>query len=654
MTILSHNEFSKRFPILLVMPKQVRCSGQEYIFTLGLPLISAAMKLCGLEIHTLNLNHFDQSVEETLKEYFIRHGIKAVATGGMSSEFPMVRDVVKTVKTIDLSIITIVGGGLISAEPEVAMPALGYADYGVISEGEITACELGLFLEKTFTGIQRTLTFSPDLAKRVTGGKNIADFHSLLHHHNDISLVDGVIYRYNDTFVKTGKRTEIECLDFLPWADYEGFGFGQMLDGPTPGLLGITANRQLYIASSRSCPFSCTFCFHTSGSKYRQRDIQDFLAEIRYMIARYHVNYINIVDELFAKDKGRVREFCAAMKILGVPWLASFRVSDFDEEMLKLLKEGGINIVSLGIESANNSILKSMRKGITFEQTQRVLKMLYENGLTIQGVALIGDIEETMETAKKTIDFVREHSHYDLGLNIITPYPGTHDYRYARQHGRIPDPVKYLFDGCPPVNFSRIPDPEYKELVLEIFNNMGDHLSFTQVECTSQQSAEGFIDLRGLCPNCGRMNSFEKVLPISDNHLICQHCHQRSFLPCPSSIQTVLSRNLEGLVHSFGQVAIWGAIGCFRHLVKELPVLRQPQIHITDYSSCRWGVDFGGVLTVDTAVIDRNQIEVVLVTSRRFFAIISSIIRNRFPHVKHIIEINEFVHGDFQIPVPRN
>jgi len=57
-------------------------------------------------------------------------------------------------------------------------------------------------------------------------------------------------------------------------------------------------NRPAFILSSRSCPYKCTFCFHTAGTKYRRASLKRIFEEIDYMIAKYDCNDFNFSDEL--------------------------------------------------------------------------------------------------------------------------------------------------------------------------------------------------------------------------------------------------------------------------------------------------------------------------------------------------------------------
>lgn len=74
----------------------------------------------------------------------------------------------------------------------------------------------------------------------------------------------------------------------------------------------------------------------------------------------------------FAYDKKRVQEFCSRIKKLNIPWYACFRVSDVTEELVEILKDGNCHTMAVGLESADNKILKSMKKITTVEEIEKV------------------------------------------------------------------------------------------------------------------------------------------------------------------------------------------------------------------------------------------------------------------------------------------
>jgi len=87
-----------------------------------------------------------------------------------------------------------------------------------------------------------------------------------------ISDIDGLIYAdVSGKIIRTAQRKAITDLDSLPWPDYEGFDIEKQLEAMLPTdenyLHMHDKPRMLPMISSRSCPFTCSFCFHPLGNQ---------------------------------------------------------------------------------------------------------------------------------------------------------------------------------------------------------------------------------------------------------------------------------------------------------------------------------------------------------------------------------------------------
>ena len=159
------------------------------------------------------------------------HKYDVVFLGGLSLYYPHIRDTISYIREASPETKIVVGGGLITSQPELMYNLLG-ADYGIIGEGENTAVELLECIEKD----------------------------------GYLSEVNGIIYRNkNGDLITTPPRDPIMDLDSLPFPDYDGFGYAEYLDRVKPGdyiAYDIVDEPRFYpLLASRSCPFRCTFCF---------------------------------------------------------------------------------------------------------------------------------------------------------------------------------------------------------------------------------------------------------------------------------------------------------------------------------------------------------------------------------------------------------
>ena len=112
-----------------------------------------------------------------------------------------------------------------------------------------------------------------------------------------------------------------------------------------------------------------------------------------------------------------------------------------------------------------------MHKNITIEQVEAALDMCIDAGLDTRSTLILGDEEETIESAERTISWWLAHkkrSAIDIGL--IIAFPGSTLYKHAVRNGKIPDTVRFLRDGCPVVNLSR-------NMTFEQFRQIADKVS---------------------------------------------------------------------------------------------------------------------------------------------------------------------------------
>ena len=69
--------------------------------------------------------------------------------------------------------------------------------------------------------------------------------------------------------------------------------------------------------------------------------------------------------DLFTVNRDQVMELCQLMidEKIDLHWTSNSRVDYVDEEMLTLMGKAGCRLISWGIESGNEQILKHARKG---------------------------------------------------------------------------------------------------------------------------------------------------------------------------------------------------------------------------------------------------------------------------------------------------
>ena len=421
----------KRLNYLIVMPKQTAMD-TKYLFPVGMGMVSSALKVSGRNVHTLNLT-YKEDPDEILRHAIMENKIDVLATGGLSGEYTQIWRIIDIAKAVNPKIKIIIGGGIITAEPVIAMKAFEIADYGIIGEGEISINNLAYALETQ----------------------------------EALSSVCGIVFHDGIDFQVSPPQKEIFNLDCLPYPDYDGFEFNMLLEkkhlGPVGGL-GTGA----MIATSRSCPYNCTFCFHTSGKKYRRRSLNNVFAEIEWLRSKYNFKHIHILDELFGRDNDWVVEFCQRIKPMCIEFTISIRVDMVSSSLLRMLRDSGCLVAGFGVEHIHDNILRSMKKNITKEQIEYAFQIAKENNIHAIGGIIIGDVNETADTARDAINWWRDNRNYNITLNQLLVFPGSQVYKDAVRLGFIIDEVQYLRDGCPTLNITQMDRKIFKQIMNEM------------------------------------------------------------------------------------------------------------------------------------------------------------------------------------------
>lgn len=613
--LTSNSLNNKKLRYLVVMPRLVHNIGDGYSFPLGIAYISSSIKSQGHLVYTLNLNHREGSVFDIISREIRDKKIDVIFTGGLSFQYATIREVISAAKQTDNKIIVVVGGGIITSDPETAMEALESVDFGVIGEGELTVQELCNVLENN---------------------ENLAG-------------INGLIYKENNHYWITPPREEIMDLDSLPWPDYEGFELEKYLLS-SPSISGINKKNTVFMIASRSCPYNCTFCFHTVGKKYRQRSLDSFFEELEFLVSKYNIDFVCLADELFSVNPKRVKEFCDRIHSYNLNWWAQFRVDQITKnpELLPMIKEAGCTVMSFGLESADNRILKSMRKNITIEQTENALKKVYEAGIAAEGAFIFGDIEETWETASNTFKWWREHSEYKITLNLITIYPGSYLYKYACANGIINDKVQFLRNGCPQVNVSKLSDSEYAQLIREIlFAPMALTKALSNVEVKIIDPKTGRISLTGTCIVCGERTNWDDIKLFSSSFIACHHCGQRYNMNLPDSVVKIIDENVTKLLNRSDKIAIWGINYHTANLFKKSTVLKNDNIYPVDISELKQKMDLYGMKINSPSILNSENIEMVIVPIPAYINEITERIKSNYKNVKKVIDICELINPTY-------
>jgi radical SAM superfamily enzyme YgiQ (UPF0313 family) len=231
----------------------------------------------------------------------------------------------------------------------------------------------------------------------------------------------GLAWRKGDEIIINPDRPFIPNLDDLPIPRHELLPLDKqrmpMIKGPFT-----------FIVTSRGCPAGCKYCIkHVSyQNSVRVRSAENIVEEIEYL-NRLGIFNIHMYADLFTVNRQHVFDLCNLLieKGIKIKWTCNSRVDYVDEELLAKMGQAGCWLISWGIESANELILKRARKGYKKEQAFKALQWAHDAGIKNWGYFIIGLPGETEESIQETIVYSKQLP-LDIALfHIAAPYPGT-------------------------------------------------------------------------------------------------------------------------------------------------------------------------------------------------------------------------------------
>lgn len=166
------------------------------------------------------------------------------------------------------------------------------------------------------------------------------------------------------------------------------------------------------VRTSLSCPLSCAFCTYPtwSGNKYSYVGVEEIKYELDKLEASGKVKTVYFTDDTFNFPIERFKEILRMMikENYSFNWHSYIRCQYLDDEALSLMVKSKCTGVMLGIETANNNLLKQMNKSATIEEYREAISKLKKYNIPVMVYLLIGFPGETKETFNETLLFLKE------------------------------------------------------------------------------------------------------------------------------------------------------------------------------------------------------------------------------------------------------
>ena len=196
------------------------------------------------------------------------------------------------------------------------------------------------------------------------------------------------------------------------------------------------------IFTSRGCNAHCNYCVYPQqmfGRRQRQRSPENIVVEFEYIVKELpQVKEILIDDDTFSFNPEHTVKFCELMirKNIKLPWTVECR-ANLKYETMVIMKKAGCRLIVVGFETADNQILKNMKKGLTVERMKQFTSDAKKAGIMVHSCFMAGNEGETRETLMKSLKFAKEINADTCQFFPLMVYPGTEAYEWAKASGYL-------------------------------------------------------------------------------------------------------------------------------------------------------------------------------------------------------------------------
>ncbi len=415
--------------VVLVEPKSTHLHvySRVAIPRLGVVLLGTIMRNLGYDVRVYIEDIAPINMQEVLSADFV--GVSAI-----TSTAPPSYALAEKVRAAGIPVV--LGGTHTSFLTE---EGLQHADYVIRGEGEAAFVELAEALQ----------------------GKR------------DLASIQNLSFWRDGVMVHNPERPKIRDLDVNPVPDFS------LVHGWRRG--GIVS-----VATSRGCPYSCTFCSVPGmyGHAFRTHSVDRVLEELR---AHRDASYIFFADDIFTANRRRIKELLSRMIDEGLTpeWGAQVRTETVDDpELLDLMRRSNCFNVYVGFESINPKTLKLFQKKQDLAKIERAIEKFHEHDVKIHGMFVVGSDEDEVETLDATANFAISRGVESVQFMILTPCPGSPDWDniYAKGSKDIICADWSLYDGHHCVHQPRKMSPY--ELQLGAMNAMRKFYSWGNIART--------------------------------------------------------------------------------------------------------------------------------------------------------------------------
>jgi radical SAM superfamily enzyme YgiQ (UPF0313 family) len=218
----------------------------------------------------------------------------------------------------------------------------------------------------------------------------------------DLTKVPNLVYEVEGK-VQVNRPFAKEELNALPTPDFDGL----------PLDLYLSPERVLPLMGSRGCYWErCAFCsIPFDHMDFHVRYAENVVNDVKKLKEKYDCNYFFFTDEALPINFMKTFAGKIVEQELNIQWTGElkFEKSLLKENRMELLYRSGCRKLIFGLESYNQRVLDSMKKGVELEVVDKTTEECLRIGIAMHFYLICGFPTETREEVMDSVNFVLDN-----------------------------------------------------------------------------------------------------------------------------------------------------------------------------------------------------------------------------------------------------
>ncbi len=315
----------------------------------------------------------------------------------------------------------------------------------------------------------------------------------------------------------------------------------------------ILSGKQKWVAlqTSRGCPNNCTFCSSklVYSGKFRQRPVVDVVMEMRSILKVAPEAKFNFEDDNLTCNKDWVLEFCSEIKKvfgkrrLELAAMNGLSAADLCEERLNVMYEAGFSKLDLSLAVYSEQLQKETLRPFDTEKFVSIVNTAVEIGFKVTAYFILGLPGQTIESIGESIKTLASLP-ISISPSVYYPTPGTELFNYCVENNLLDTSKPELWRStCIPVETN-----EVKRIDIVTYMRIVRMINFIK-ENTAQEQ----IHLLTRASNTVKLTGYNRQ-DKNVSWLISKIFNERNFFLLKKTSNDVIIQELETSKRAFDSV----------------------------------------------------------------------------------------------------